>query len=226
MPPRLDNTKLLPRYAKKGRLACVSCQVPIEKLPNGSLLHPYLGWKEWQWWNCATQNGKCSPERPAKTRRAERELPFNIEQMFDDVPPLHQQRCFCMTQDDGVDWNRGTCFWWWNGGNTFLVHKFILSRICIAQAMLRHMVNWAHGHPAPPQARTKRALEYKMESWDKGVQHTRMYIYVLCTNINAYMFTCFFIYVSIYIYIYLSIHFLKYPLIYWLIYWFNWCTYS
>ena len=97
---------LLPRYAKKC-LACVSCQVPIEKLPNGSLLHPYLGWKEWQWWNCATQNGKCSPERPAKTRRAERELPFNIEQMFDDVPPLHQQRCFCMTQDDGVDWNHG-----------------------------------------------------------------------------------------------------------------------
>ena len=144
------------------------------------------------------------PERPKKRGVLKGELPFNTEQVFDDVPLLHQQRFVRMTQDDGVAWNRGNCFWWWkfhfpwNGGNTFFVHKFIVSRICVAQAMLRHMVNWVHDHPAPPQALTKRALGYKKESWDKGVQ----YMYVYLGTVYKYKYT--YVYLLLYLLIYLS----------------------
>lgn len=175
MPPRLDNTSsmLLPRYAKKC-LACVSCHLPIEKLPNGSLLHPYLGWKEWQWWNCATQNGIFSPERPPKNSGVLKgSFLSTLNKCLMMFPLSINKGAFVWPKMTGLIeigetvWGLKIQFsievWKTLEGKTCFVHKLLVFS-CATQAMLRHMVNWAHGHPAPPQARTKRVLGYKMES--------------------------------------------------------------
>ena len=190
---------------------------------------PSLSWmSNGKWWNCARQNGKCSQIR--KTRKNEacwKGASFQhwTNVWFDDVPPLHQQKVLLYDPR----WRD-----WLKSGNLFLVMKWrkhiFGAQIYTFPNLYRssHAASYGELGAWPPSSSssTDQTSIGVQNGRDKGVQHTRMYIYVLCTNINAYMFTCFFIYVSIYIYIYLSIHLLKYPLIYWLINWFNWCIYS
>lgn len=161
---------------------------------------------------CYTKWNFFTRKTPQKFRRAERELPFNIEQMFDDVPPLHQQRCFCMTQDDGVDWNRGNCLGVENSifhrsmKNTWRKNMFCAQTSSFFVCDSSHVASYGELGAWPPSSSSS------TDQTSVGVQNGKQIkvcnihvcISTYCVQIYIYIcvFTCFFIYVSIYLSIY------------------------